>query len=477
MTKDSARIQTKAALLAAQKLGLIAPGDAQRLGETVAVLDDGRRLLRRSPTSELPTAMGALANLEATVLAERRHDVTVPLSALQMCAKTGRIGRGEGGRPISYAALVQLGRLLPHSPAQAGKYWATIEPRRRAREFHETIADHKFWPARIYNKKLVLRLLTPKDGKEYIYATVGTGYQQFNPDAACRFLRSAIEGTDLQTNAKGSYSYHGTEWTIRLHLENAVGLGHAILRVHSTDDTRTAIYVYVDMALPSGARIGSTEPYARIHHRGNNMTVRLRNALDSSVHHLEPLADLWQDRRGIEVRSMKTAIEVLCGVPQSQTDKRRGWSKLRSRHVKPEDMARLIHDAWTYLQTRGEEDQRPGSSQAGLAWAIAEAAQHHAWPTEKHIDSLEQAASALLAMGPRSFLRACGELKDRDQQVAVANQELADEVLALANESRETFQAAEKARAEGDNELADELQERAELLAIKQDQVAEGRGR
>jgi len=476
---DATRIQTKLALEAAKKLGIAPPDPARRFGSYLTHQDDegkGRYQLKRRLRSELPSISVALANLEATVRNEQREEVMVKVSELEMSDFSGYVGAQCGLLPISQRALTQLGQLLPYGPSHAGQYWGSIIPRRRAREFRETIEEHRF-DSNAYNKELVLRIRKPEGHDRQIYAAVSPRYHKCDPDQICGYLREAIEGTAL-SEGKGSYTYRGTESSISLHLSSGAGIGHAALRIESSDDTRSSVKVYVDIVLPSGALIRGTQPLGRVRHRrvwaGVSLAASLRAALDRAAGALEPLARRWRDRSKVAVGNMRQAIEILCGVPQHANDKRKGWSQLRSKQVKPAEMAERIFGCWEKLQ---EMPPTLEASQAGLAWAVAEAAQRYSWPVETLPEALEDAAGAILEMGPDSFLRAVGQLQDRDQSINPENQELADEILDLQRSSNATFQQAQAAQAVGNEEKAQSLRERAELLAIKQDVVAERGGR
>ena len=62
MTRDSKRVQTRAALEAARKLGIEAPSSPLRVGETVESTGRGdrlRRQLQRTSRNELPSVKQA----------------------------------------------------------------------------------------------------------------------------------------------------------------------------------------------------------------------------------------------------------------------------------------------------------------------------------------------------------------------------------------------------------------------------------
>lgn len=477
MTKDSTRVQTRAALEAARSLGLAGEGEAKRLGERLAIEEHGkvrRRRLQRDGYAKLGTVDTVLQNLESTVANEHRRDITVHLQSLAMCPTTGRIGRGQGGRPISRRALVQLAKLMPYSPAYAGQYWASIQPRRRANEFSETVEEHKLYPRKVYNKQLVLRFRTPNGDGEQVYSVVSTRYDRsFGPIQVCQAIRKAVVGTELGEQARCGYNYRGVEYHVSIHLRNKVGPGNATIRIYTCDDTRSSIQVFAEMTLPSGARLTSPDPIARVPHvrtwRGIPIATNLHNALEKASDALEPLANLWQDRRGVPVRDMQAAVHKLCGVPKHKGDKVKGWSALTFKGVAPEDVASRLFNAWDNLRVSKDS---PGSSQAGLAWAIADAAVGFAWDKEAHITSLETAAGELLAMSPGTFRRCVGELKDSNK-AHVANQELSDELARLRGEADNAFTAAKRARAKGDDLLADELEERGQLTLVKADTIEE----
>lgn len=351
----------------------------------------------------MPSAETALEGLITTVQAEKRQDFDVAAGDLHML-EDGRLwvknGINDAVSMTPHAFLQLCGRLADKNEhANPGRYFASIEPERRARYLNEELkgsaADFK------------LRARQPNGAPE-LYAVTSQGYPTGDADKLAAALLSNLNDGPGGDAVKCSVIYKGTRSQIDLlyhadMLPQDVGVGEfykAAQRLTSDDDgtegARWRDMLYRALCINLTTAVSEQQLFYQRHQGTIDKFLRaVAEHADPANSKLGFFIKAFTNRSTVDVRELidqNSELNLAAGLDNPQPIFRAlfdGKNKLWAvPGAKPGAVAEMVLEAWL--------KESADWSIAGLSNAISRAAHEQTWESFDMEQALEDRAGALI---------------------------------------------------------------------------------
>lgn len=371
---------------------------------------DKARLLRQQ-WEQLPTLEDAAAQLSERIAVERRRDVEVPLSTLEVDPATGRLHRKGNGRAGLLLTATGWSQLLSwlNAPRYAAAYLRQIPTERRSVELAHILA---LAPER----DVVLRTRMPRpdltDDVE-VYAVVSDRYHAANPDAildvACKVLRGRGMKAEIEYGGPGSTRIRAVGHSNVAPSDFRVGeVFRAAVSIASADDRTGGLETAGEVIRGICINLTSASAFGGTWH-GRHSSARLEQELADAIRKagtaIGPFLAMW-DRRSRE--TLPDGVDGAAVLRAMVADLRHieADALISVPNVSTVQLGDYLVDAYNV---------EPERTVAGVANALTRAPQLGAWPDPLDAQNLlAQAAGRVVKDGLEDAL----ELLYADREAA-----------------------------------------------------------
>jgi hypothetical protein len=404
--------RAKADEVAAIEAGFAVAPPIYEIGSLVNSTGVGNFKASREAFEAMPTTLEACEKLAQQVQAEKRVDITIPLSQLRMLPD-GKLTRGTGnGMPITERALSGLGAHV--TPGGAG-YLRKCPPELRAvnvnhwceanalkedgratnalmREWNENgRIDPQPAPVMVPREiKLRTRVNERQGGREG-FALVSPGYSAHDIDA---IAEQVMNSPAIPGDARADIVYDGYKARIDVLFHSNVQPERVVagemfkagIMLKTADDgsgsIQIAAQVWRNLCLNLLIIDHAKDMVIRRSHRGSGLDKAVEDGIMNAMKKVAHFADKWSEatlENVLEKYDFQDADQVFRGLVYNKVVAAPG--------VKPAEMVARLRRAW---------EMEPGYQRTNFVNAVTRAAHENPWSKWETVENLETLGGQLL---------------------------------------------------------------------------------